>query len=467
MAFVAGFHHDLFVSYAHLDDVPLQHQEEGWIDAFVRMLGTEVRQRVGDRGFTVWMDPQVAPNRPLTPQILETARHSAMLLIVMSPGYLNSTWCASERDSFLSSLRDRVTQGSVFVVHQREVSRESIPPELRDLVGYSFFCREREAGPDRPLALADGQKFMSKLYELSVGIQTQAQRLKTPGLAAAPAGPFVFVARATEDLEDREDELRGYLSQAGLAVLPQKWYSQTDRALFEAAMKADLARSSVFVQLLSGSRGREMPFDATLRLAQLQNDIAAASGVPMLAWRDRSLDLTTVRPAHLPLVERAQASGIEDFKRTVVELARKKPPSAVFPRRNIMVFVNADAPDRAMAEQVAMVLGESNIDCYTPLSEGPPDVIRKDLESALKSCDAMMLLYGETGANWVRRQLMEGRKILSQREQPPAALAVVHGPPPEPPKPALGAVIPNLTYLDCRTGLNRAVLRDFAAALFR
>jgi hypothetical protein len=246
-------------------------------------------------------------------------------------------------------------------------------------------------------------------------------------------------------------------------VLPEKWYPQTDRASFEAAMKEDLGRSKAFAQLLSALRGRD-PFDGDVCLPQLQNDLARHAGVPMLAWRDHALELASVRADHRPLVESAQASGIEEFKRAVVELARRAPPPAAPRRSNVMVFVNADTPDRALAEEVARILVQWDVDCYWPLTEGQPEEIRKDLEEGLETCDGMLLVYGATAATWVRRQLMQGRKILSQRTQQPTALAIVQGPPADN-KGDLGAAIPNLKTLDCRRGLDQAVLREFADGL--
>jgi len=463
MAYIPGFDHDLFVSYARLDDVPIEQRTKGWVESFIDELQTEVRQRLGAKDFHVWMDPQVDCSRPLTPQILEIASRSAMLLVVMSPAYLNSEWCSRERGAFLGAFGDRVAAGSVFVVHEREVDRAFIPPELSGPLGYSFFYREREDGPDMPLTVADGQRFMSRLVELSFRIKTRAQELRTPGRIAAPQGPCVFVARATEDQDDSEGQLRGYLSQAGLQVLPETWYAQTDRASFEAAMKADLARSKAFAQLLSSVPGRD-PFNGGVPLPRLQNELARSAGIPVAAWRDRGLDVTSVRADHRPLVESAQACGIEEFKRTIVELARREPPPPAAARSNVMVFVNADAPDRALAQEVARILLQWNVDCYWPTTEGPPEDVRKDLEESLNTCDGMLLLHGAAGANWVRSQLRQGRKILSQRARPPTALAIVQGPP-EQDKGDLGAAIPNLRTFDCRRGLDQTVLRDFAASL--
>jgi hypothetical protein len=64
----------------------------------------------------------------------------------------------------------------------------------------------------------------------------------------------VFLARSSEDLETREEELIAYLTQAGLGILPETWYPEVDEHGFRVAMETDLNRCSVFVQLLASKR---------------------------------------------------------------------------------------------------------------------------------------------------------------------------------------------------------------------
>jgi hypothetical protein len=132
---------------------------------------------------------------------------------------------------------------------------------------------------------------------------------------------------------------------------------------------------------------------------------------------------------------------------------------------NILVFVNYDSLDRPLAEQVCRVLNEEGIGYSMPLVDEntKPSEVREDLELNLATCDGLILVYGNTPVTWVRRQLAQGRKILSQRDNPLAALALMLGPPPE--KPDVGYQLPNMLSLDCRGGLRRDVVTAFASSL--
>jgi hypothetical protein len=274
----------------------------------------------------------------------------------------------------------------------------------------------------------------------------------------------VFLARATDDLEEREEELRGYLTQAGLGILPEVWYPETTEQAFRAAMEADLTRSAVFVQLLGKLPGRKASFAGGRRYSALQNEIARSAGTPILQWRDTADDPASVSDTvHRALLEAARACGFAEFERAVVDTANRKPLARRAPSSRVSVFVNADREDLPVAKQLAELLAETGIECFWPLLDGSPEHIRRDLEENLITCDGLVLIYGVSEASWVRNQLRQGRKILSQRERELAALAIYLGPPPE--KPELAVALPAIITLDGRVGIKPEALRPFVERL--
>jgi hypothetical protein len=150
MAFISDYEHDVFVSYAHLDN----QGETAWVSTLVRHLDTDLRQRLGTKDLRIWIDETLDGNRPLTPEIMRAIQRSATLLVVMSSGYLASEWCAKERNAFLGFVHDCVAAGRIFIVHCRETDRTAIPPEFGDLIGFKFWTQDPEAGgATRPLGL--------------------------------------------------------------------------------------------------------------------------------------------------------------------------------------------------------------------------------------------------------------------------------------------------------------------------
>jgi hypothetical protein len=468
MAFVSDYDHDVFVSYAHLDN----QGETAWVSTLVRHLDTDLRQRLGTKDLRIWIDEHLDGNRPLTPEIMRSIQRSATLLIVMSSGYLASEWCAKERNAFLGFVRDCVAAGRIFIVHCRETDRTAIPPEFGDLIGFKFWTQDPEAGgATRPLGLADAKEraYLAGVINLSDRLARTLQELKAARKpearsAAAASAEYVFLARSTDDLETREEELVGYLTQAGLSILPESWYPEANEHTFRAAMQGDLDRCAVFVQLLSRAPGRRASFSTGQRYPVLQHDIARGAGKPILQWHDAGDDPAAIMDeTHRTMVESARACGFEEFKRAVVEAARRKPDLPRARRPSVTVFVNADREDLDIARQLSELLARQGVECYWPLLEGSPEKVRKDLEENLKECDGLVLIYGASEPSWVRDQLRQSRKILSQRQRPLVALAIYLGPPEQ--KPELAIALPDLMTLDGRAGINVEALHLFVQRL--
>jgi len=468
MAFVPGCDHDMFVSYAHLDN----QGESAWVTALVRHLDTEVRQRLGTKDLRIWIDHDLDGNRPLTPESIQVIQRSETLLVIMSPSYLSSEWCARERNAFLRFARDCVSEGRIFIVRCRDTDPKATPREFGELVGFKFWTADPEAGgATRPLGVPDSKEraYLANVINLSDRLARTLKEITAIRKAGARsalslATEHVFLARSTDDMETRGEELVGYLTQAGLGILPATWYPEEDEHGFRTAMEADLARCSVFVQLLSRLPGRKAAFAPGLRYPAIQFGIARDAGKPILQWRDSADDPKAVADeAHRALLERAWACGFEEFKRAVVEAVRPK-PALVRPRpRNVTVFVNADRDDLELAHKLSELLAKQGVECYWPILEGSPEKVRQDLEENLKCCDGLVLIYGASEPSWIRDQLRQGRKILSQREQALAALAIYLGPPPE--KKDLAVAMPELITLDGRAGVNPDILRGFVERL--
>jgi hypothetical protein len=175
----------------------------------------------------------------------------------------------------------------------------------------------------------------------------------------------------------------GYLTQAGLGILPETWFREDNEQEFRAAMQADLNRCSAFVQLLSRLPGRKARFGGGRRFPAIQHDIAREVGKPILQWRDLADGPAAVEDeAHRGLLEGARACGFEEFQRAVVEASRRKAQTPRPRAANVAVFVNADRGDLDVARQLSELLAQQGVECYWPIIEGSPEKVRQDLARA-------------------------------------------------------------------------------------
>ena len=508
MAYVPGYEQDIFVSYGRVDDEPLPGVEKGWVSGLVETLNIRLRALIG-RGdeLSIWKDEQLSKHGDLTPALIQTVQNTALLMVIMSRGYLKSPWCQRERETFLNAVQQRRSSGSrVFLVLIDDLDLRERPPEFGDLLGYKFW-EDRSTGRPKILGypLPDPRQdddYYSSVEDLARDLYGELERLRqldgsaaptpvaapevSPVAAEAPSAspamateatspngsdaPCIYLAEATDDVDYLRDEVKRYLDQQKFRVLPDSWYA-SDPAEFQAAVSKDLENSLAFVQLLGAFAGKKLPGQDQSR-GMMLHQLALAASKPILQWRDASLDLNSVRdPAHRLFLDGSTviASDIELFKGQVVELARKEleernRPEPQFPVADeAFVFVQSDKEDASIADQLCGLLAERGLMYALPIHEGSAEEIREDREANLVDCDALVVVYGEITEGWVREQLRNWRKILFRREKPLRALAVCEGPPAD--KRPLGMRLPNMHILNCRDGIRQEDLLPFFDAL--
>jgi hypothetical protein len=471
MSFVSNFKYDIFVSYAHVDDQPLPGADEGWVTTLVKGLRTGLSQKLGrDDAFELWIDQKLSRNVEITPKIMETLRRTATLVVILSPGYLASDWCQREQDNFLKLTRDFRSESRVFVVERDKLKDSVRPSEFKELKGYRFWVQDREGSPPRTLGLPKPNpqdiRYYDKLNELITELAKELQELKDAEHRAetvAPDqgyGPNVFLAEATDDLDPVRDEVRRYLRQAHVTVLPKSWYPR-EPSTFKKAMEDDLEKSDLFVQLLSETPGKKAP-DLPKGYSHLQFECAKVKGKPIMQWRNPELVLNDIEDEdHRTLLQgnTVYAGGIEEFKREVKKRVFYKPKKTKPRSIQTFVFVNMETRDRSLAKEIGKVLDHYGAEYSFPLREGKAAEIREDLEHNLLECDGLIIIYGQTTARWVREQLLQCRKIIYKRKSPLKAIAVYEGPPE--PKVPLDLQLKNMQILNCRQCLKEDKIRTF------
>jgi hypothetical protein len=489
MAYVPGYENDIFVSYAHVDNIPLSGISKGWVETFIDNLATKLAQKIGRTDlFKLWDDRLLAQNAPLTPEIVDALKGSATLVLVLSPGYLKSSWCQREKNTFYDLLRSKNrTSNSVFVVHRDRVERESCPEEIRDLLGFRFW-EERGKGKEpriagEPVPQPTDLLYWDELSDLAGKLSHALEQLRgsapiepSSGLvpprdpSEAPARrPKVFLAEVSDDLYKARKKLLGALEQAGAEVFPKSPYPLTT-VEYEQALGRDLGGCSLFVQLLSDLPGREL-HGSTKTIVTAQLELAKSLNKTILQWRDRELDLNEVEEdSQRQILEGASvmAISLEELQHEVLQKAFPKPAreshAPVPTTGDALVFVQSDAIDQALVKEICEVLEREQIGWVIPSETESPERVRHEFEDLLLGCDALMLIYGQSPGRWVRQQLMNCRRLQHKRETPLRALAVFEGPPPAN-KGELGISLPSLRKLICHQGLDASRLIEFIEAV--
>jgi hypothetical protein len=90
-----------------------------------------------------------------------------------------------------------------------------------------------------------------------------------------------------------------------------------------------------------------------------------------------------------------------------------------------LVFINAAPEDSQLAARIGDVLDSRQVGYSLPLAgELPPADKRRDLDSNLLDCDAVIVVYDSVSVVWVREQVLYCRRVAARREQPLRVIAV-------------------------------------------
>jgi hypothetical protein len=181
--YVPHYQHDIFVSYAHVDNEPLAGADKGWVTTLITGLKKQLGAKLGRAdAYSLWMDYKLSGNQPVTPDIEAQLKSTATFLLILSPGYFASPWCLLEFNTFLQ----QVGPGSrrIFMVEKDFIERENKLPELRELLGYPFWVRSEETGKIRTLGVPRPNpdrepEYYQQLDELATELANSLNRLKT------------------------------------------------------------------------------------------------------------------------------------------------------------------------------------------------------------------------------------------------------------------------------------------------
>src|SRR5215471_17216115 len=99
MGIVPGFTHDIFISYAHVDNLRIADEDKGWVTDFHAALYKRLWQELRKEP-AIWRDERDLDGRVADPSIAQALQNSAVFVAVLSPAYFESAYCLSEVRDF-------------------------------------------------------------------------------------------------------------------------------------------------------------------------------------------------------------------------------------------------------------------------------------------------------------------------------------------------------------------------------
>lgn len=354
MAYVPGCRYDLFLSYASEND------RDAWVQQFEKALSQELGDLLGrqfDPKESVFFDKrdlEIAQSFPNRLQV--AARDSAILVPVLSPGYLTSPWCNRERTEFFSKLPQGASlEDCLAPVAVRPIDENAIDKVFRDAQRLSFL------GPDGQTPMAVGSpEWSSQVKKLASQLKNalQALRRKCRPVFLGKASDSERLQKLREwcgsELErryfrtvpeslpalDDADQVRVNLEDAGLAI---HFLGGTDSAALDAIETS--------VAVCSGPTILYQPFGAELAaveqlwLGDFERELQAAPGHYQRLTGKNNQELVAVIDEHIPQIPRDNSPDLPKLELALVceeldlegvhqfqqELGARRPTAVAFP----------------------------------------------------------------------------------------------------------------------------------------
>jgi TIR domain-containing protein len=291
MAYVPGCRHDLFISYASSNN------RDGWVEHFEKALGQELHDLLG-RAFvpkeSVYFDKrelEVAQSFP--EELAAAARNSAVLVPILSPGYLTSPWCYREGFEFFSKLpHGAAPENCLAPILIRPIDEVELDSRYRHAQRLSFLS-------------ADGQSpFASGSPEWTARIRILAGQLKNALKRLRRVCKPVFVGKgaSTERVQNLRTWCCAELERRNFRTVPEflQTLDETD------AVRKHLQEAGMAVHFLGGSD--ESALDA------IGVSVEVCPG-PTILYQPFGVALAAHEQMWLPEFERQLTSGAGRYQR--------------------------------------------------------------------------------------------------------------------------------------------------------
>ena len=310
MAFTPGYAYDIFISYAHVDNLAFPGQADGWIKQFYDNLNLMLAKRAGRLGMVnFWWDTKKLDGSVLfDPSIEEGIKESAIMICLNSPGYIASTYCQQELDTFYKQAQaDAVglnvgNRSRILNVLLNNIPFEQWPAELSGTSGFPFHdAKEKEDFGDTVETLSPEfktqmQNIRDAVWNLLNDLQKKAApaTLHTPEIEEKSDDSFkIYLGEVADTLRSPRKRIITELEKKGYTVLAGV-PPPDEAAAHEQATNDSLENADISIHLLDEFAGREIVDEAGNWYPQRQVELALQTGKSQMIWIPAETDFSTV-----------------------------------------------------------------------------------------------------------------------------------------------------------------------------
>lgn len=454
MGFIKGFEYDIFISYAHIDNVAFPGQADGWIEQFYKNLNLMLARLAGRMDdVKIWWDTKKLDGNVVFDHSIESGiNKSAIMICLNSPGYIASDYCKQELDAFYQKAKNEKygvqvgDRSRIVNVLLNNIPYSKWPKELGGTTGFQFHdAKEKDDFGDTIDTLSS--EFRKQMQDLRDAVWNllnqfpQEEKVEDP----EPVDEFkIYFGEVPDTLRTPRKRVITELEKKGFKVLlgvpPPDESVAHEQATKDALKTADLS-----IHLLDEYPGREIIGAPDIWYPQKQVEIALNSGKAQMIWVPTETDFTVIEDekykTFLTGLENGGASNkqlefIRGSKSTLAQeitdyatqiMAQQRVKKADYGKLSVLLDTHLN--DQYYAFDLGKKLLEHQIQPYINSQEDDPRKNINLMGERLSQVKKLIFLYGSVSKEWVLERMSAALQLIITNNYPIEDFYVFMAPP--------------------------------------
>lgn len=440
MAYIKGYTYDIFISYSHLDNIRIFDEPHGWIEEFYNDLNVLLSRRIGvTDAIKIWWDTKRLDGSVLfNNSINESIHQSAIMLCLISPGYLKSAYCQKELELFYNKSRQEsiglsiANRYRIINVLLNNIPHEKLPKELNGITGFPFHDAKDHDSFGDPLDVKC-QQFKNELKELREAIVRLIDEF--PKEVAVPnTGKNKF----TIYFGDVADSLHN-IRQRTITELEKQEFNLIydipppyEEFEHENAVKEKLKESNLSVHLLDQFPGRNIQGEHTLWYPQKQAELSLQSAKPQLIWVPADINIESIEEKEYKTYLQGFENGTQsaesikyikgsksELTQQIIDLVKDIESQWSQPQKGkVSVLLDTNYDDQLYALELSRGLLQNQIQPFINPQEEDPKKNINILGDRISQVSKLIFFYGKASRDWVRERMNAALQLILTNKYP-------------------------------------------------
>lgn len=461
MAFTPGFAYDIFISYAHVDNLAFPGQVDGWIQQFYDNLNLMLAKRAGRVGLVnFWWDSKKLDGSVLFDSSIEQGiKDSAIMICLNSPGYIESKYCQLELDTFYKKAETEPfglsvgNRSRILNVLLNNIPFSEWPKELSGTSGFPFHdAKEKDDFGDTVETLTPEFKTqMHNIRDAVWNLLNDLQKTKETESVAAAAEEIkstdsykIYMGEVADTLRSPRKRIITELEKKGYTVLTGV-PPPDESAAHETAAKDALQNADISIHLLDEYSGREIVGETGIWYPQKQVELALQTGKAQMIWMPAETDITTVEEekykTFLEGIETGK-TGVKTYEfvrgskstlaQDIIDFAEQvkaRHQQKTVDTGKISVLLDTHFNDQLYALDLSKTLIENQIQPFINPQEDDPRKNINLMGDRLSQVKKLIFLYGSVSKDWVLERMSAALQLIITNNYPIEDFFIYMAPP--------------------------------------